>query len=441
MSEAKLDQIVKGAPPPNVSIPQAAAAAASHPSSRELSPERAQEIHESKRPASSNPSSDPLATLPSSPPQIYLNLLILEASLRAQYLTYRARRHLYDFYLTIIIIWISACTWLVFYREREDGKGRGGSPYGIIDASEKIAFGGGILSAALMWGTGQWDRGVRWPRRWIAVTNRGLRVMNLKIVVLRRPWWIRLLSSFSFLFPYSSFYLSQGSSFQYIETSEKRPASSSKYVYRDGYQSRGIRLEDTEPGGNYIKLLLLPKPFSPEFRENWELFRAEYWEKENQRRADLRRVVKRRNRDLARQQGGFLRWSGWRGWRRKDGVTDLEQLHYQHLNAQHPRQQQPAPRKRRQSLAQRDSQLGSHSRSSSRSSTGTPELDEAHGATERRGGRKGKVSSGRNLRQPRPQMLSRGTDDANKRSSTVSMARSGSSDGVESETGGMLLGE
>lgn len=438
MAEAKLDEIVKGAPPPNVNVPQVAAAAASSSPSREPSPERAKEIQESKKPASSNPASDPLASLPSSPPQIYLNLLILEASLRAQYLTYRARRHLYDFYLTLIVIWVSACTWLVFYREREDGKGRGGSPYGIIDAGEKIAFGGGILCAALMWGTGQWDRGVRWPRRWIAVTNRGLRGMNLKIVVLRRPLWIRLFCSMNFLFPYASFYLAQGSSFHYVETSEKRPAASSKYVYRDGYQSRGIRLEDTEPGGDYIKLLLLPKPFSPEFRENWELFRADYWGKENQRRAELRRIVKKRNRNLAKQQGGWLWWIGWRGWRRREGVPDLERMHYQELQSQQQRQQ--GTRTRRPSVAQRMVQRGSHSRSSSRSSAGTPELEEGRGPSERRAARKSKLSSGgRITRQTRPRTISsadsRGllppNEEAEKRTSVVSSASSGSSDGGE----------
>lgn len=227
------------------------------------------------------------------------------------------------------------------------------------------------------------------------------------------------------LYPYSSFYRAQGSTFRYVETSEKRPAASSKYVYRDGYQSRGVRLEDIQPGGDHLKLLLQPKPFSPEFRENWELFRAEYWEKENERRAQVRQVVRNRQRELAKEQGGWLWWTGWRGWRRTrgDGASDLEQLHLENLRGQfHQRPPGPGARKRRAStVAQRQSMQGeSHSRSSSRSSTGTPEGDEirgggaerrdgraAGGAAERKVGRRARASAtGRATRQTRSMRMS-----------------------------------
>lgn len=34
----------------------------------------------------------------------------------------------------------------------------------------------------------------------------------------------------------------------------------------------------------HIKLVVLPRGFSPDFREGWELYRVEYWEKENEER-------------------------------------------------------------------------------------------------------------------------------------------------------------
>jgi len=51
-------------------------------------------------------------------------------------------------------------------------------------------------------------------------------------------------------------------------------------IHEDG-ETAGYE-EDLAPGGDYVKLLLLPKPFSPNFRENWDIYRTEYWEKENE---------------------------------------------------------------------------------------------------------------------------------------------------------------
>ncbi|KAM6521138.1 Nem1-Spo7 phosphatase regulatory subunit [Fusarium solani] len=50
---------------------------------------------------------DPLIHTPSSPSMIYLNLLILEASLRAQFLELRARKRHHTFFLALLTIWIA----------------------------------------------------------------------------------------------------------------------------------------------------------------------------------------------------------------------------------------------------------------------------------------------------------------------------------------------
>ena len=350
MSEARLDQIVKGAPSPNVTIPQVAADSSSP------DPNTLQHIIEDKKPASHPPSADPTATLPSSPPQIYLNLLILEASLRSQYLTLRARRRQHLFFLYLLTLWTSFFGYVLFFRTREDGRGVGGSPYWLFDVASKICFMGGVLTAVLIWATGQWERGVRWPRRWLGITNRGLRGMNLKIVVIKGPWWKRLASYAALVFPYSLLFSSQGTAFHYIEYPEKRhAASSSRFVYRDGHQFKNARLEDIERGGDHIRLLLLPKPFSPEFRENWEVYRTEYWDKENERRQELRKVYKRRQKQLAKEQGGWLWWTGLASLRTKRAEKDLEK------SFTRPTSQ----RKRRTSSIHGREQ---HSRSSSRSS-------------------------------------------------------------------------
>ncbi|CAF9909618.1 MAG: hypothetical protein ALECFALPRED_005855 [Alectoria fallacina] len=352
MSGSKLDQIVKGAPLPGTSVPIVV--------SRSSSPAPVEEKGESGYSASSPPSatSDPLAALPSSPPQIYLNLLIVEASLRSQYLTLRARRRQNTFFLFLLVIWITGFSYLLFLRPREDGSGVGGSVYWVVEMGEKVALMGGVVTGLLIWGTGQWDRGVRWPRRWVGITNRGLRSMNAKIVVIQGPWWKEILGHLSFLFPYSSFFPAQGSSYRYIDHVAEKPGSGG---FRPVFEEEGgvPQGEDFSPGGDYIKLLLLPKPFSPDFRENWELYRLEYWEKENERRAHLRQLMQKSERELAQRHGGWVWWLGWLG--RKSvhntaGKSDVEKSHHRHLLEKE---------------GKRHSFMGSdsHSRNTSRSST------------------------------------------------------------------------
>ena len=363
MSGLKLDQIVKGAPPPGTSVPDVVSRSSSPAPPLEHTPE---EISSANTPLHA---SDPLATLPSSPPQIYLNLLILEASLRSQYLTLRDRRRQHTFFLLLLCLWNASFFYALFLRPREDGIGVGGSVYSMLEVAYKVALMGGIVTGLLIWGTGQWERGVRWPRRWIGVTNRGLRTINVKVVVIKGPWWKESLGHLAFLFPYSSFFPSQGSNYRFIEhISEKHS--------RD--VEAGVE-EDLSPGGDHIKLLLLPKPFSPDFRENWELYRTEYWEKENERRANLRQLLHKRERQLAREQGGWFWWLPWRGTARPQELSGklgiVEKSNHTYLLAKNP--------KRRSSFAR----TNSHSRTTSRSSTpSTIDLEDRQGSSRARRG-------------------------------------------------------
>ncbi len=217
---------------------------------------------------------------------------------------------------------------------------------------------GGIVTGILIWGTGQWDRGVRWPRRWVGVTNRGLRSLNAKIVVIKGPWWKEIFGHLSFMFPYSSFFPTQGSSYHYIDhVTERNSSSGIQSVFEE--EDGELREEDLAPGGDYIKLLLLPKPFSPDFRMNWEIYRLEYWEKENERRAHIRQLLQKSEREQARKYGGWFWWLGWRGRRRvknTSGKGDVEKSAHRH---------QFEKEAKRHPIIRSDS----HSRTTSRSST------------------------------------------------------------------------
>ncbi|KAL5601172.1 hypothetical protein BROUX41_005977 [Berkeleyomyces rouxiae] len=268
---------------------------------------------------------DPLSTTPSSPPMIYLNLLVLEASLRAQYLELRARRRHHTFFLLLLSGWIVGFGYALFFAPREDGIGVGGSVYWGVEAGEKVCFMGGVITSILVWATGIWDRGIRWPRRWFNVSNRGLRGFNCKLVIIKRPWWAEMASTVGFFLTYGLFSNTASSSYRYVDASilreVERELSLAEFhstvpnlgvpgTSSIGSDERG-REEDLAPAGDFVKLLLHAKPFSPSFRENWEIYRSEYWDKENERRALIRAKLRARNRQYAKNRWGMLWWLPW----------------------------------------------------------------------------------------------------------------------------------
>lgn len=360
MSTSKLDQIVKGAPPPDVSPSQVAASARTSTHQNPVTAPIA--------PGPTQPH-DPRDALPSSPPQIYLNLLILEASIRLQYLTLRARLRLHMLLLAGLAAWISTFTYFLYFRPREDGSGVGGSVYWVLETTYKFAWGIGVVTACLLYATGMYERGFRWPRKFVSTTNRGLRHFNLKIVITRGSMFRELFSW------YNAGWLGESRSISYTLLPQGIDALDAKGHWNLQAKMHGLIDEDLAPAGNVLRVLLLPKPFSPDFREGWDNFRADFWERENARRTELRTIVKSRQRDVARREGGWFWWTGWRGWRKTmlfkrktRRQLDLEKLALREQvsfdKLKHSRRRDPA--------------LQGDSRSSSRSSTPTPDPEGRH---------------------------------------------------------------
>ena len=363
MSGNKLDQIVKGAPPPNISPTQVAETAKASPTSTTAA---------STAPTPHLPTTyDPRDSLPSSPPQIYLNLLILESSLRLQYLSLRARLRLHLLLLVLLVAWTLSFTYLLFFRPREDGIGVGGSVYWVLETAEKLGWCSGIVTLCLFWGTGMYERGVRWPRKFVGTTNRGLRGFNMKVVVVKGTFLSEVVGWLGMLDP-AGWWREERVNFQ-ILPKDIEALGAGKEHWNAHASRHGLIDEDIAPSGDVLKLLLLPKPFSPDFREGWENYRLEYWERENTRRLELRKVVSTRMREVARREGGWLWWTGWRGWQKFSlfrGKTrrqlDLEKLALR----EKPSAEKLKERKRKEGLLRSES---AHSRTSSR--TPTPEPD------------------------------------------------------------------
>lgn len=340
--------------------------------------------------------SDPtiLSNLPSSPPQIYLNLLILESSLRAQHLALLTRRRLNTFFLIVLAAWITTFTYLLLLRPREDDPTHtrlGGSPYWVVEAGIKVGWLAGIMTAALMYATGQWEKGMRWPRKWLSHTNRGLRGFNLRVVPMRKSIWKEVINYILTII--SSGSLAEGRGDWHLVESSIVPLQQSQFVTDESQpttpiSSTKIVEEDLSASGDHLLLLLLPKNFSSEFRENWEVYRSEYWARENLRRANLRKKVRLHQRHRAKETGGWKWWTGlWRivphaSHKRQHDLEKHPHGHVHHRSASQARQasirqtllneKDLLHKGRRRSMMRSDS---AHSRNSSRSSTPHVMLD------------------------------------------------------------------
>lgn len=404
-TDTSLNQIVKGAPPPGTKVSEPAplpplaqassdtvdALFSQHTAEREISASHHQRPARTIVLRSATASSINTDNLPSSPPQIYLNLLILESSLRQQYLTLLSRRRLNTFFIALLALWNLTFSYFLFLRPREDGSGKlGGSPYWVVEAAIRLSFIAGVVASLLIKATGQWEAGVRWPRKWLSVTNRGLRGFNLRAVVVKRSLWKEATSYIKALAPWAG--LADGSGDWHLVESPPTPSE-----IELGKTTGVIVEEDLSPSGDLLLLLLLPKNFSSEFRENWETYRSEYWERENERRASLRGKVAIHKRNKAKEVGGWKWWTGaWRvipraSHRKKTGA-DLEKHPHGHHHAGHHRTDSrrnsalpPGAEKVQDALAaakasRRPSWLrdsSAHSRQSSRSSTPHYMLDGA----------------------------------------------------------------
>ncbi|KAI1102345.1 Spo7-domain-containing protein [Jackrogersella minutella] len=331
---------------------------------------------------------DPLKHTPSSPSMIYLNMLILEASLRSQYLELRSRRRKHTFFLSLLCLWLTSFGYALFFAPREDGSGMGGSVYWVVDMTEKVCFISGIVTGILVWATGIWERGIRWPRRWFSICNRGLRGFNCKLVVIRRSWWVELVSLIGFFFTFGAF-SSRAGQYRFVDPSILREVDRELNLTHEEHpqlpfvstdEEKGGHEEDISSGGDYVKLLLWPKPFSPNFRENWELYRSEYWERENERRALLRSKLKARDRQLAKQQNGWLWWLPG-----QPKVEDKPHLHVSGVGDTEKAHHHRPPPIGKEGKRTRSGSVRRASNSAGSSRTPTPPVESEEGGRSRRG--------------------------------------------------------
>ncbi|GMF29756.1 unnamed protein product [[Candida] boidinii] len=211
--------------------------------------------------------------------KIFKNLLILEESLRQQYTEQKLlRRKYFCFFMTIGIFSIS-------------------SGYQLISSSSitisnymkliyQIIFVITIVTLVLFYLSGEYNRTIVRPRKFISTTNKGLRQLNLRIVKLKTKN-LDLLSDLSrdlmrFVIKFLNFYLKFLNKFDKIFSNlpilNSILISFKKFLIMLNFRSQ------PRVGAIEVKLVLNPRVFNTATREQWELYRNEFWSKEGARR-------------------------------------------------------------------------------------------------------------------------------------------------------------
>ncbi|KAK9240029.1 Sporulation/nuclear morphology [Lipomyces kononenkoae] len=248
--------------------------------------------------------SDPMDSIPASPTQIYRNMLVLEESLRSQYIALRVRRYKYTLFCALLVLWT-----LYFYY----GVFIWCSVYAYVHLFHKLCLMIGVVTLSLFYLSGLYSKTMVYPRKFLSNTNKGLRQFNLKVVSTHsstsKAFVAEATRAFKIAFykiwyrprpPPSSYHTDSTSSLHSAQAhhqqgSHRRRSSSNSSSNKPPLASKtsSARLpyyhyyyyHHKPPGGDVVKIVMLPKAFSAEFREGWEVYRQEYWEKENERRA------------------------------------------------------------------------------------------------------------------------------------------------------------
>ncbi|RVD89864.1 uncharacterized protein DFL_000852 [Arthrobotrys flagrans] len=332
--ESRLDHLIKGTPSvgskaaqvatayvqtPSIHVPHVTDPATSPTSFSAATGSGLFATHDS---SNSHAIPNPLDNHPTSPPTIYLNLIILEASLRAQYQRLHLRRRKYTVFLFLLCLWIGYFFNAVYIV--------GPSPYSIISTFQNLCLIGGIVTGLLFWMSGLYAKTMIWPRRLVGNVNKGLRMFNVKLVVVNRSFsqrtrdWLEVVAKRHPLGWVYSVGLKRVPPPRMVHHVRSRGHSN---AMRPGAGVAGLRAgssslpgtpgtppprsaadvalaqralgntrqqpvtpdgfdpDDYLESGMNVKLVILAKHFSADFREGWEIYRSEYWEKENERRA------------------------------------------------------------------------------------------------------------------------------------------------------------
>lgn len=204
--------------------------------------------------------------------KVFRNLLILEESLRQQVFQQKALRRKY---LTFMAILCSLIASIAHYLYVADTNQSSKSTIRVILTFILLAL---MFTLLLYYLSGEYQKTIVLPRRFLSSTNKGLRQLNIRLVKIKVPWvdyFADLLRELLLNFTNSCLNLLHK-------------------IDPNSYQNKNSKLEvllislmlqcQPRTGIADVKLVLNARVFNTDIREGWELYRSEFWLEEGMRR-------------------------------------------------------------------------------------------------------------------------------------------------------------
>ncbi|KAK6204838.1 Spo7-like protein-domain-containing protein [Scheffersomyces amazonensis] len=204
--------------------------------------------------------------------KIFRNLLILEESLREQVRQQRALRRKYLTFLAVLCSLIASITHHLFIID--PSKSSVGTTRVILQFT-LLAL---IVTLMLYHLSGEYQKTIVLPRKFLSSTNKGLRQLNVRLVKINTPLTDKIIDLIREM---SLFLVSLILNFFHKISSKSIHNKNSKIeVFLVSCQSQ------CQPriGVTDVKLVLNARVFNLDVREGWEVYRSEFWVHEGVRR-------------------------------------------------------------------------------------------------------------------------------------------------------------
>lgn len=204
--------------------------------------------------------------------KIFRNLLILEESLREQVIQQRALRRKYLIFLAVLCSLIASISHHLFMTDAVH------TSTGTKRVCLQLILLALIVTLMLYHLSGEYQKTIVLPRKFLSSTNKGLRQLNIRLVKIVTPWT----DTFTDLIREILLYIVVATTelFHKIQPGSIRNKNSRIEVFLITCQSQ------CQPriGVTDVKLVLNARMFNTDIREGWELYRSEFWVNEGVRR-------------------------------------------------------------------------------------------------------------------------------------------------------------
>lgn len=200
--------------------------------------------------------------------KIFRNLLILEESLRQQVIQQKTLRRKYLTFLAMLCSLIASISHHLYFAPQTAASR-------VVLQLILVAL---CVTLVLYHLSGEYQKTIVLPRRFLSSTNKGLRQLNVRLVKIKTSFADSLAD---LVREFMLFLCTMG-------------LKSLHTVFPSAHNNPNFKLEvwlvaaqlrcQPKFGLNDVKLSLMPRSFSTDIREGWELYRNEFWINEGMRR-------------------------------------------------------------------------------------------------------------------------------------------------------------